>query len=64
MRCIACNKVLNEFESTRRSLMSGDFMDLCNKCYSNIEEDAPALSREELGTLADVLPKKEGGAES
>mgnify|MGYP003152395598 FL=1 len=59
MRCIACNKVLNEFESTRRSLMSGDFMDLCNKCYSNIEEDAPALSREELGSLADLLPKSE-----
>ena len=59
MRCIACNKVLNEFESTRRSLMSGDFMDLCNKCYSNIEEDAPALSREELGSLVDLLPKSE-----
>ncbi len=59
MRCIACNKVLNEFESTRRSLMSGDFMDLCNKCYSNIEEDAPALSREELGSLVELLPKSE-----
>ena len=59
MRCIACNKLLSEFESTRRSLMSGDFMDLCNKCYANIEEDAPALSREELGSLADLLPKSE-----
>ena len=59
MRCLACNKVLSEFESTRRSLMSGDFMDLCNKCYSNIEEDAPALSREELGSLVELLPKSE-----
>ena len=59
MRCIACDKLLSEFESTRRSIISGEFMDLCNKCYSNIEDDVPALSREELGTLADVLPKKE-----
>jgi len=59
MKCLACDKVLSEFESTRRSLMSGDFMDLCNKCYSNIEEDAPALSREELGSLVDLLPKSE-----
>jgi hypothetical protein len=59
MKCLACDKVLSEFESTRRSLMSGEFMDLCNRCYSNIEEDAPALSREELGSLVELLPKSE-----
>ena len=39
MRCIACDRLLSDFESTRRSLMSGEFMDLCNKCYYNIEEE-------------------------
>ena len=58
MRCIACDKLLSEFECTRRSIQTGEFMDLCNKCYSNIEDDVPALSREELGTLADILPKE------
>tara|TARA_R100001530_G_scaffold134678_2_gene110037 strand:- start:380 stop:562 length:183 start_codon:yes stop_codon:yes gene_type:complete len=59
MKCLACDKVLSEFESTRRSLMSGEFMDLCNRCYSNIEEDAPALTRSDLGSLIDVIPSKD-----
>ena len=52
MRCLACNKVLSDFESTRRSLISGEFMDLCNACYTNIEDDVPALSKEELGMFS------------
>jgi len=52
MRCLACNKVLSDFEATRRSLISGDFMDVCNTCYTNIEDDVPALSKEELGMFS------------
>ena len=52
MRCLACNKVLSDFEATRRSLISGDFMDICNACYTNIEDDVPALSKEELGIFS------------
>ena len=52
MKCLACDKILSDFESTRRSLISGEFMDLCNTCYTNIEDDVPALSKEELSILS------------
>jgi len=36
MRCIACNKNLSDFESTRKSTVTGDYIDLCNGCYSGV----------------------------
>lgn len=48
MRCIACNKALTEFESTRKSAETGEFIDLCNYCYSTIKESTLADEREDL----------------
>lgn len=36
MRCYCCDKALNEFESTRKSAVSGEFLDLCNKCFKGL----------------------------
>ena len=36
MRCIACNKNLSDFESTRKSTITGEYIDLCNGCYSGV----------------------------
>jgi len=36
MRCIACNKNLSDFESTRKSTVTGEYIDLCNGCYSGV----------------------------
>lgn len=33
MRCYACNVELSDAES-KRKLPSGDFADLCNKCFN------------------------------
>jgi len=48
MRCLACNKALSEFESTRKSPETGEFIDLCNYCYSTIQNEAPMQEREDL----------------
>ena len=32
MRCIACNKLLNEYEMTRKFTDSKEFVDLCGTC--------------------------------
>ena len=32
MRCYCCNRKLSDFESTRRSATTGEFLDMCNKC--------------------------------
>ena len=48
MRCLACNKALNDFESTRKSATTGEYVDLCNHCFHNIEQDIESVVREDL----------------
>lgn len=49
MRCKACNINLSDFESTRKSNTTGEFIDLCNVCYGSIQQDIdPASEREDL----------------
>jgi hypothetical protein len=47
MRCRACNKNLNDFESTRKS-ESGEYVDLCNHCYREVQSDILAEERQDL----------------
>lgn len=54
MRCLACNKVLNDFEATRKSATTGEYVDLCNHCFHNVEFDIDSLEREDLRNEADV----------
>jgi len=48
VRCLACNKALNDFEATRKSATSGEFVDLCNHCFHNVEQDLETVVREDL----------------
>lgn len=50
MRCICCNKILSDFEATRRSVNTNEFLDMCNKCYAPIMRDVPTMEREDLLT--------------
>ena len=36
MKCCSCVKILTDFEATRRGALSGDFLDLCNKCIKGL----------------------------
>lgn len=47
-RCYCCDKVLNPFEMTRKSVTSGDYIGMCNKCYSTIKEDLISEERYDL----------------
>ena len=42
MRCVACNKNLNDFESTRKDA-EGNYLDLCNHCYHEVQSDIQAV---------------------
>lgn len=53
MRCIACNCVLTDFEATRKSLTTGDYIDMCNHCFSTIEEDVMVEERDDLRGYGD-----------
>lgn len=54
MRCLACNKALNDFEATRKSATTGQFVDLCNHCFHDVEYDIESLEREDLRETNDV----------
>lgn len=52
-RCVACDKNLNDYESTRKIVQSDGkvyYPDLCNSCYSStdIEQFAVVIERHDL----------------
>jgi hypothetical protein len=48
MRCYCCNKILSDFEATRKSIKTNEYLDMCNKCYNTISEDLLTYERSDL----------------
>jgi len=59
MRCIACDKELSDFEATRKSSTTGEYLDLCNTCYSSIQDELYSDEREDLRGETDELEEGE-----
>jgi len=38
MRCYACNCELSDYESTRKSKVTGQYIDLCDHCFSEVSD--------------------------
>jgi hypothetical protein len=38
MKCLSCDKVLSNAEATRKYFGTKEFLDLCNDCFSYIED--------------------------
>lgn len=55
-RCVACDKNLNDYESTRKDL-HGSYVDLCNSCYKPIRDDLPTVTREDLSPTQEIEPE-------
>lgn len=56
MRCVACNVPLNDFEATRKSKNTGEYVDLCNSCFTVARPDnSPMYERFDLISEADNL---------
>ena len=57
MRCLACQRILSDFEATRRYSESQEFLDLCDSCYECVRgsfevTERPDLKKfEELGDI-------------
>lgn len=52
MRCLACNKILNDYEATRKYSF-GEYVDLCSICFTDLDIDA--IAREDLCNEEDVM---------
>ena len=48
MRCLVCNANLNDFESTRKHAVTGEYIDECNKCFRWAEGIVPVTERDDL----------------
>lgn len=53
MRCTCCNRLLNDFEATRRHAVTNDFLDICNRCLDGL--DIPVKERDDLKPNEEVL---------
>jgi len=53
MKCLSCDRILNDFEATRK-YDSGEFLDLCNDCYYTIASQIHVMEREDLREYEDI----------
>lgn len=43
MKCCCCDRLLSDYESTRKSKTTGEYLDMCNKCHSTIKDVVPTI---------------------
>ena len=57
MRCSCCDVELNDYEATRKSKTTGQFLDMCDNCFTEVADDFIDIEvNEELREL-----EEEGG---
>ena len=54
MHCTACDRLLTEFESTRRNANTFQFIDLCKVCFEDVKAFVPTIDRKDLITEQDL----------
>ncbi len=54
MHCNCCDRLLSEFEATRRNAITKDFVDLCKVCFEDVKGLFPVLERKDLLTQSDL----------
>ena len=54
MHCSCCDRLLTEFESTRRNANTFQFIDLCKVCFEDVKAFVPTIDRKDLITEQDL----------
>jgi hypothetical protein len=57
MKCLCCDAILTDYESTRKHAETGQYLDLCGECLSVIHSEVsfPTIERPDLLGSDDVL---------
>jgi len=50
--------VLSDFEATRKSATTGEFLDMCNNCFETIKYDVQVLERQDLKQYVDIVEEE------
>ena len=53
MHCQACNRLLSDFESTRKHAITFEFLDLCKVCFEDVKTIIPTIDNRSLMTEQD-----------
>lgn len=56
MHCIACDRLLSEFEATRKNALTMEYIDLCKVCFEDVKGLFPVIERKDLVTESDLDP--------
>lgn len=59
MRCVTCNKLLNDYESTRKVANTGQYLDMCQDCFATLDIPPATIDRKDLLHEADVIDVEE-----
>ena len=59
MHCVACDRLLSEFEATRKNAMTMDYIDLCKVCFEDVKGLFPVIERKDLVTESDLDPSEQ-----
>ena len=64
MRCSVCNRILSDYETTLKHAVTGEYMDTCIDCLSEIAQDVPmpVKGRKDLIVSMDIEEKQIGRA--
>lgn len=54
MHCRACDRLLTDFEATRKNAINHQFVDLCKVCFEDVKGLYPVIERKDLITQADL----------
>jgi len=59
MHCVACDRLLSEFEATRKNAMTMEYIDLCKVCFEDVKGLFPVIERKDLVTESDLDPSEQ-----
>lgn len=54
MRCVACDKLLSDYETSLRSLTTDEYMDMCEECLDTISEEVAVYSLKDPDEMQEV----------
>ena len=54
MHCTACDKLLTDYEATRKDAHTFKFIDLCKTCFEDIKSFVSVIDRKDLITEQDL----------
>ena len=63
MKCYACDAELNDYEATRKSRVTGEYLDLCDSCFSEVSDVFEDVEeRLDLKLTEEIVTEEEGNS--